>query len=171
MRIVGEKWSAGELSVAAEHAGSHVVRTLLANLVRLVTPPAPAPTALLACFGEEQHEIGLLGFALHVASWGYRPLYLGARTPPKALAEAIAAHRPAFVALSVVIAPPLEDARDLLRGYQRVLDDTPWIVGGPAAHEIADLVRRRGGHLAGPRQEDTRALVGRLLHPAVARHA
>jgi MerR family transcriptional regulator, light-induced transcriptional regulator len=165
LRRVGTLWACGELSVAHEHAATHIVRDLLSTLLRLATPPAPAPTVLLACFDEEQHELGLLGFALHVTSWGYRPLFLGARVPPRALADAIEIHRPALVGISVVIAPQTDATRALLSAYAKSCGTVPWIVGGPASLEVAEAVRRRGGVVAPADLQEVRALFDKLTRP------
>jgi methanogenic corrinoid protein MtbC1 len=158
---VGERWECGEVSVAAEHFGSQIIRHSLATVLRMVTPPSPAPRALLACIDEEQHDLGLLGLALHFASWGYRPVFLGARVPPKALGDAIAVDRPAIVALSVVV-EPTEDTRALFAAYGKACAGVPWIVGGPGASALAEPVRRRGGHLAPLGSDELHRLVRSL---------
>ncbi|MEO7096401.1 MAG: B12-binding domain-containing protein, partial [Polyangiales bacterium] len=162
LRRIGDLWARGELSIANEHAGSHIVRDLLSTLLRLATPPPPAPAVVLACFDEEQHELGLLGFALHVASWGYRPLFLGARVPPAALGEAIATHRPALVGIGMVVAPPTDDTRAVLSAYGKACGAVPWIVGGPGSLHAAEHVRRRGGVVAPADLGEVRALFDRL---------
>ena len=162
LRRVGELWACGELSVANEHAGSQVVREMLTTLLRLATPATPASSVLLACFDEEQHELGLLGFALHVASWGYRPLFLGARVPPSALGDAIATHRPLLVGISVVVPPENGDVRPALSAYAKACRTVPWIVGGPGSVPIAEQVRRRGGHVAPADVTQARALFDQL---------
>ena len=161
MHRVGELWARGEISVAAEHAASFVVRETLSNFLRLGTPPDPAPTVVLGCFDEEQHELGLLGFALHLAAWGYRPIFLGMRVPATALRDAVARHRPCLVAISAVIEPQV-DARAVLSGYARACGDVPWIVGGASASLLAEQVHRRGGHVAPGSTAEVRALVDRL---------
>lgn len=168
LRRVGELWAKGELSIANEHAASQAIRERLSSLLRLVTPPAPAPRALLACFDEEQHDIGLLGFGLHVASWGFRPLYLGARVPPSALEHAIAQHAPAFVAISVVVPPEDANAPAIVSEIARACRAVPWLVGGPGAAVIAVLVRRYKGYMAPETHEQARALVVEMGGRAVA---
>ena len=162
LQRVGQLWKDGELSIAHEHAGSHVISEVLSTLLHLATPPPPAPVVVLACFDEEQHELGLLGFGLHVASWGFRPLLLGGRVPPKALHDAVVLGRPALVGISVVV-PPQVDARAAITGYARACGDVPWIVGGPGAGALAEIVERRGGHIAPPELDRVRALIDRLI--------
>jgi DNA-binding transcriptional MerR regulator len=162
LRRIGDLWQSGELSVASEHAASHIVSDLLSTLLRLATPPPPAPTVVLACFDEEQHELGLLGFALHAASWGYRPLFLGARVPPCALGEAIAIHHPVIVGIGMVVPPQGDYARAFLSAYAKAFGSIPWVVGGPGSVHVAELVRRRGGVVAPSDLCEVRLLFDRL---------
>ncbi|MBL8714885.1 MAG: MerR family transcriptional regulator [Myxococcales bacterium] len=158
---IGCLWEKGEISVAEEHAGSQIIRQVMLARLRLMMPPSPAPRVLLACIDEEQHELGLLGLGLHLATWGYRPLFLGARVPPKAVADGIARERPALVALSVVV-EPTEDTRTLFAAYGKACGAVPWIVGGPGAASLSEPVRRRGGHLAPLDIEELQRLVRSL---------
>ncbi len=162
LRKVGDLWKKGALSIAQEHAGSNVVRDVLGALLRHSTPPPPAPFVLLACFDQEQHDIGLLGLGLHLTSWGYRVLFLGARVPPKAIRDAIEVEKPALVALSLVIDENPEESKKLLAAYARACDDVPWMIGGPAAADLASTVKKRGGHLASTDMNELRAMVDRL---------
>jgi methanogenic corrinoid protein MtbC1 len=142
---IGQLWAQGSLTIAQEHLASFTIRNLCAHYLRLVSPSHEAPVALLACADDEPHEIGLLGFGLHVASWGFRPITLGARVPVEALAESIAVHRPAFVGISLVLRPSDPDA--LFAAYARACANTPWVVGGPAASELAAVVKALEGHV------------------------
>jgi hypothetical protein len=142
---IGQSWADGTLTIAQEHLASYSIRNLSAHYLRLVSPAQDAPVALLACADDEPHEIGLIGFGLHVASWGFRPIMLGARVPVEALAESITVHRPAFVGISVVLPP--RDPESLFEAYKRVCANTPWVVGGPAAAALAPIVKALEGHL------------------------
>jgi MerR family transcriptional regulator, light-induced transcriptional regulator len=165
---VGDRWHRGTLSVAHEHLATHALRELLSDLVRLTPTPSGAPRVVLACFEDEQHELGLLGVALRVASWGIRPVTLGARTPPSALRSALhdthAAQRPALALLSVSIAPERARVRSLLHEYAKACGDTPWIVGGAAAPALASQVESCGGHVEPADPNQLHALVQRLIH-------
>lgn len=142
---IGDRWHAGELSIAQEHFASQRIGTFLRDLVAL-TPGVDGDTrAVLACFADEDHELGLLGTALRFSSWGLRPVFLGARTPPGAVANAVESVAPRLVALSITVAPEKARARELVDGYAQACRGVPWIVGGASAPAIGDLVRARGG--------------------------
>ena len=146
---IGELWASGALSVAHEHFASDRIASLLRTHLRVASPATDmGKVVLLACFDEDQHGISLLAVALRFASWGYRPVVLGARTPPEALGHAVRAVRPALVALSTTIATPDRSTRALVRAYARAIGDVPWIVGGAAAEKLGATIEAEGGIVA-----------------------
>lgn len=148
LRRIGDLWHAGDISVAQEHLATDRLQSLLRDLLRLVQPIDPERTALLACFEEEQHDLGLLGAALRFSSWGYRTVLLGARTPPGALGHAIGWLRPDVVGLSVVMPPPPARARELVDLYADACRETVWVVGGEGAGPLSRFIEARGGLVA-----------------------
>jgi DNA-binding transcriptional MerR regulator len=145
---VGQLWHDGELSIAQEHFATRRIATLVEALSRLVVDETSAHVILIACFADELHEVGAIGLALRVATWGWRPVFLGARTPAGALRSAVEAVTPKLVALSVTVAPERARARELVDSYASACGSVPWMVGGSASAAIADLVERAGGMVA-----------------------
>ncbi len=162
---IGELWAAGELSVAQEHFAAQRIDGFLRSLLSISTAPEADRRVLLASFAEDDHELGLLGTALRIASWGYKPLVLGARTPPSALRAGVEGLQPDLVALSVTVAPPRARARELVEEYASACGAIPWIVGGAGARDLADLVEGRGGAVDPGDAALLRALVRDLLVP------
>lgn len=163
LAAIGERWHAGDLSVAHEHFATHKLGGVLRNLVRLSPGREARDCALFASFADDDHELGLLGFALRVSEWGARPIFLGARTPPSAIRNAVDALSPKLVALSVTLAPPRPRARELLDDYAAACQRVPWVVGGLGAATLAELITRTGGHVAPADPSELRVLVQRLL--------
>jgi DNA-binding transcriptional MerR regulator len=159
LREIGQRWHRGEISVAQEHLASQRLGTLLRDLLQLSPGSESHSRALLACFADDEHELGLLGTAMRFSGWGLRPVFLGARTPPGAVRSAIEAISPALVALSVTITPERARARELVDDYASACAAVPWIVGGVGAGAIADMIRTRGGEVE---PEDPSALRGVL---------
>ncbi len=145
LRRIGDLWEQGRLTVAHEHLAAQRVQSAALELLRLAQPAVGAPQALLACFEDEDHVIGLLGVGLKLASWGYRAILLGARTPPQAVARVVEHGSSSLVALSVVIAPPTARSRELVDSYADACAEVPWAVGGPAAAGLRAFVEGRGG--------------------------
>jgi MerR family transcriptional regulator, light-induced transcriptional regulator len=137
---LGERWSAGEVSVAQEHFASQVVRGRLAALTR-GWGEGRGPRALLACPPGERHDLALLAFGVVLARQGWAVDFLGADTPVQAVLDVVG-RRPADVVMSAT------DAR-------RFLD---------VEEELAQLASRSRVHLAGPgAAPDLAARVGARL--------
>lgn len=80
LKILGVRWESGEGSVAEEHFFSTYMRNKLGARFHHRSDKA-GPTLVLAGLPGDQHELGLLLFALAVHEAGYRIILLGADTP------------------------------------------------------------------------------------------
>jgi DNA-binding transcriptional MerR regulator/methylmalonyl-CoA mutase cobalamin-binding subunit len=162
LREVGDLWHAGKLGVAQEHFASQRVGTLVRDLTRLAPGWEGGVRIVLASFADDEHDLGLLSTAARFSTWGYRPLFLGARTPPEAVGSAVDAIEPRLVALSCTITPARARARELVDGYARACQRVPWMVGGAGSLSIADLVTARGGVMAPEEPTALRAVLRRV---------
>lgn len=109
---VGDRWHAGELSVADEHYASTFVRTRLFSLLHAYERLEDrAPPIVTACAPGEWHEVGILLVSVFLARRGYAVRYLGPNLPLEGLAHVVRQHRPALVILS---AQSAETARELV---------------------------------------------------------
>jgi methanogenic corrinoid protein MtbC1 len=165
LRRVNSLLCDGFVSIAHEHFASQRIAMLIRDFTRLATPDQPQGVAVVACFADEHHEIGALGVALRLATWGVRPLFLGARTPPAAIHAAVSLLAPKLVALSVTMAPDRARARELVDGYAGACGATPWAVGGPATESMADLIQNAGGYLAPADTAGLRTFVRSAITP------
>ncbi len=146
-REVGDRWHAGTLSVAQEHLVSQVVRSRLVSLLH-AAPEEGRRHAVLACFPDEEHEIGLLGVALRLRHTGVRVTLLGQRVPAEDLGRAVAALRPDLVGLSAVTHRGPEDFRaTLARVMEALPPGVPVWVGGAAARAHPDVSLRLGARV------------------------
>jgi len=156
LREIGDKWHNGDLSIAQERMASQRMSTFLRDILNLTTDNDSRERVVLSCFADEEHELGLLATAIRLATWGYRPVYLGGRMPPSALRNAVESVNPVMVALSVTLTPSRARARELAEEYGAACGETPWVVGGPGVAPIEDLIRKYGGRVVSA--EDTTAL-------------
>lgn len=163
---IGERWHAGEISVAHEHFATQKLGTVIRNLIPLLPGSDAETSVVLASFADDEHELGALGVALRVSEWGMRPVFLGARTPPTALRSAVEAVAPRLVGLSVTVTPSRARARELVEEYARAVLHVPWVVGGKGAEPIAELVEKHGGKVVLDGAADLSSLVRPLLSPA-----
>ena len=133
---VGERWAAGELSIAQEHLASATVRAALQKLLADARANVRG-VAVLACAPDEQHEIGLMMLAVLLRSDGWQVAYLGAATPlddALELAATIGASALCFSASTVDHARGLAD--DLA---SRKLSPSLSVVVGGSGTEHRDL--------------------------------
>jgi DNA-binding transcriptional MerR regulator len=71
---VGDRWHAGELSVAEEHYVSSFVRGKLFSLLQAYqTPDSRGPLVFTGCAPDEWHEVGILIVSIFLARRGYAP--------------------------------------------------------------------------------------------------
>lgn len=142
---VGELWHRGQLTVAQEHLLSNVLLGRANHLLELIQPVDASRRVALACFEEEDHVIGLYGVGMHFAAWGYRAVFLGARTPPEAVARVVSSLEVDVVALSTTCPPPASRARALVEAYADACRGVPWLVGGQGLDVVGKFVAARGG--------------------------
>ena len=128
---IGESWARGETTVDIEHLASQSVREALARLQsELYHKPANGKTALLACYENEQHDLGLRCVNQYLTAEGWRTLFLGPQTPTDSLVFSINRNRPDLLVLTALV---VEDEK---RFIQRV------------NHEIVPALQKLGGRLA-----------------------
>lgn len=81
LQELGRRWEKALGSVAEEHFFSVFLRNKLGARFHHHHRELKGPGLLAACLPGEQHEIGILLFALAAADRDYRPILLGANTP------------------------------------------------------------------------------------------
>lgn len=127
---IGERWSRGEISVAAEHMASAVLRAMFGVALQPTAATALGPRIVFATPPGEHHELGLQMAALTAMGAGAQAIYLGADLPADELTRATERTRASGVGLSLVTvarAPAerfLEEIAGALPAHLRV-----WIGG------------------------------------------
>ena len=149
MERLGIQWETGETGVAEEHFASQALLGAVRNMVRLSTRHDAESQILLGCIAHEDHELPLYGVAIMAAQSGWRPMVLGARTPPEAVAAAVDSVNPEAVGLSVTIHHPARNIPALFQAYAEACGRTPWVVGGQASMMYRSIIEEAGGGVAG----------------------
>ena len=144
---IGCLWQQDERFVAHEHLLSQAVKNTLSQMLKIIMPPFPRGQILFACVEKELHDITLNALSLRVAHFGYRPIILGANTPPSAISNAVHTLQPAAVILSITTpinllytpqyfeadlpsSSPNHLLQALMTRYIQEIGSIPWLLGG-----------------------------------------
>ena len=154
---LGDRWEAGQVSVAQEHFASNLLRGRLLGLAR-DWDATTGQCLVLACPPGERHDLPLIVFGIVAGRRGWRVTFLGGDTPFDTLERTARTERAALVVLSVSTPDVIERHPDALRHLASV---APFAIGGNADPE---RVRELGGApLEGDPVDAARTLSSRAL--------
>lgn len=145
---IGEQWASGGLSVTTEHVGSNLLRSHLAQLIRVSPAPLRAEKVIIGCAPGELHDIGALMIALFLRRRGFDVIYLGASVEPNSLIADVQNLRPAALLMSASRPQAVINLIDLyskLSAYPGFL-----VFGGRIFNEERTLASRVPGTFMGP---------------------
>jgi MerR family transcriptional regulator, light-induced transcriptional regulator len=126
---LGDRWAAGEVSVAQEHFASNLLRGRLLGLAQ-GWGQGRGPAAVLACVPGEHHELGLLAFGVALRRRGWRITYLGTDSPIGAVADTSRTVQPAAV---VLLSMNPEGFLDHAPDIEKLAGLVPVMIAGPGA--------------------------------------
>jgi MerR family transcriptional regulator, light-induced transcriptional regulator len=126
---LGERWEAGEISVAQEHFASNLLRGRLLGLAQ-GWGQGQGPGAVLACVPGEHHELGLLAFGVALRRRGWRITYLGTDSPIGAVADIARSVQPAAV---VLVSMNSEGFLDHAPDLEKLASQVPVMIAGTGA--------------------------------------
>jgi DNA-binding transcriptional MerR regulator len=126
---LGERWEAGEVSVAQEHFASNLLRGRLLGLAQ-GWGQGQGPGAILACVPGEQHELGLLAFGVALRRRGWRITYLGTDSPIGAVAGIAPSLAPTIV---VLLSMNPERFLDHAREIEKLANQVQVMIAGTGA--------------------------------------
>jgi MerR family transcriptional regulator, light-induced transcriptional regulator len=148
---IGRRWEEAEISVAQEHLATATTQSLMARLTERLDGGARRDRrVLVACAEGELHSIGVRMVADFLEADGWDVLFVGALSPPAAVAELAAAQGVDVVALSAALA---QRVPEIVRAVEalRALETVPVIaVGGQAFGGDADVAIRTGADMYAP---------------------
>jgi MerR family transcriptional regulator, light-induced transcriptional regulator len=138
---LGDRWAAGEVSVAHEHFASNLIRGRLLGLAQ-GWGQGRGPGAILTCVPGEQHELGLLVFGVALRRRGWRITYLGTDSPIEAVADLSQSVLPTVVVL-LCINPQgfLDHAREI----EQLAEQVPVMIAGSGA--TSEVARQTHTHV------------------------
>jgi methanogenic corrinoid protein MtbC1 len=140
---IGRRWESAEGSVAEEHFFGVFLRNKLGARFHHGMTYASRPRILAACLPGENHENGLLLFALSAQARGLRVTLLGADMPVEELSVAAARSRSEAIVLSGSVHL---DLKGLLHDIETLVKsvDVPVFIGGKTSSIFFDDIVRIG---------------------------
>ena len=135
MRLVGDRWAAGDLTVDDEHQATGVAQRLVARLGPQFTKRGPKRrSVVLGAPPDELHGLPTAMAANILRGRGYEVVDLGADVPVEAFATAVAkaTRRPVAVAVVVSAGDHDRSVRAIVRAVHRATLGLAVLVGGSA---------------------------------------
>ena len=140
---LGERWTKVPGAIAEEHFFAAYVRSKLGARMLTRMRYAAGPRLLAACCPGEQHEIGLMLFAIEARAAGLRVVLLGADTPLEEVAIAARRGRCDAAVLSLSLEPSPGFFEKRLPALVREAG-VPIFVGGALAARLKPAIAATG---------------------------
>ena len=135
LRELGDRWAAGDATVAQEHFASNLIRGRLLGLAR-GWDGSEGRRALLACAPGELHDLGLIAFGLVLFRRGWRITFLGPDTPLDTLDAAARAIEPDLVVVAATTRRRLKPLEPQLKSFSERARVA--LAGAGATSELAE---------------------------------
>jgi DNA-binding transcriptional MerR regulator/methylmalonyl-CoA mutase cobalamin-binding subunit len=144
---IGDLWHQGKISITTEHFASSFITGRLHALLSFSPTIRNAPTVIVACAPQEQHELAALMLAVCLRRAGYGVYFVGANTPIIDLIEMAKKTLP--VAIMISASTPksyqaLEESGEILKSAP-----THLIFGGRVFADNPELAKTLSGTYLG----------------------
>lgn len=144
LRKIGERWFAGEISVAQEHLATRTVLNAIYKLRNTLPVPEPTGTLAICCALEnEYHELPTHLAQITIENEGWDVFNFGANTPIYCLTEEMSKHQPDIICISSTIINDIERlSRDFTAFREAAFKQKVSIILGGKIFD-ADCMRKR----------------------------
>ncbi|NWF89775.1 MAG: cobalamin B12-binding domain-containing protein [Ignavibacteriaceae bacterium] len=133
MYHVGKMWEQGRLSIADEHLGTEITKSLMNRYApKIASTKKINKTALVSCVDKEFHEIGARMAADVFELNGWHTYFLGACTPTREILKFIDIKRPDVVGLSFNFYLNIHRLYEVIDHIRKDYPNQQIIVGGQA---------------------------------------
>ncbi len=142
MRSIGDRWAAGELTVADEHQASAITHRLIGRMgPRFVKRGRRRGTVILGSAPGDQHALPTAFLADLLRDRSFTVIDLGANTPVESFLDTVA-HTSDVVAVGVCLTVPelAGAATEVVEALHRA-SDVPVVVGGSAIEDSSHAAR------------------------------
>lgn len=171
MVAIGEKWHAGEATVAIEHFATQFFMQHLMSMLAAAGAPVRSGTIVAGCAPGETHQIGLLMLVVMLRWRGWDVKYLGADMSLENLAEALEPLHPRmllFTATRPEAAAALQPLKSLLQHFPPPVPQV--VLGGQAFQQPVDAADLPGEVLSGSPKEMVHAIEVKLSSQVLSRN-
>jgi len=143
LRLIGELWHQGGISISGEHHVTRLIRQHLISSLRASGFHA-GQQALIACVPGEYHEVAPLSTALLLQNRGWQVTYLGPNVSFEVLRMALHRARADLMILSCTTEPEPKLAQRWLQTIaQQLQSHCRVMVGGPGFSGYSDVLARQ----------------------------
>lgn len=145
MKLIGDRWQDGTMTIVQEHMTSSILRNLLGGLVRLGTSSTPSQRILFATPSGELHEFGILAAAMLAVAGGFEALYLGSSLPSLEIVAATERTSPRAVVVGIKASEPTKATIEELRVLAAKLPKSAelWLGGSNVKRTLASIGNAR----------------------------
>ncbi len=138
LKIMGEKWARGELSIAEEHFASERLNDFLAATWRRMNSRQSGPPFVLATLPGDNHRLGIQMCAVVVSLANGRVVFLGPSTPIEEIIKAAARSASRTICLSISSSVDHKLSRSYLRSLLQQLPASILVVCGGDGSQVVD---------------------------------
>ena len=136
LKLVGDEWAAGRLTIAGEHLVSYAVLRRLAAAYEAASGRVDGPTILVGLPPGARHELGLLAFAVAARRAGFSTVYIGADLPAEDWVAAVETRHAAGVVMAVPRESDVAGARAIIEAITARRPDVVIGVGGSEQYAV-----------------------------------
>jgi DNA-binding transcriptional MerR regulator len=159
---LGQRWEETSGSIAEEHFFGFYLRSKLGARLHHRIRYTSAPALLLACLPGDQHEIGLLLFALSANEHQFRSIILGADMPLSELPQVVKKSACSAIILSATVQPAPDVFTDQLPILVKA-SNVPVIIGGPCSVLASTVITKAGASVCGSDIETGLSIIEKIL--------
>ena len=145
---LGERWRTVDSGIAEEHFFSVYLRNKLGARFHHRNTHNTGPQLVAACLPGEQHEFGLLLFALAAHTRGYRIILLGSDMPLAPLADVVKRTHSQGIVLSGSVEMDVDQLQADI-GMLRHQTGVPVLVGGTTSNRYRKAIEATGAIAVG----------------------
>lgn len=139
LRLIGDGWERGELTVGDEHRATTVATRLIGRLgPHFARRGRTKGSVLLTCVPNERHALPASMLARVLQGNGYDVIELGADTPSEEIARAVSAAGAGLIAVCLSTNTPArrDDVREAVAAVRATAEDILVLVGGAGVRSL-----------------------------------